>query len=85
MQLLLVQPRFPIFAGLGSEDAATSSASGSPKARLGASRELWGILVGTMLILCLSLPEPIAASFGDFTGFVERALGPAVLPNFCTT
>ena len=29
--------------------------------------------------------EPIAASFGDFPGFVERALGPAVLLNFCTT
>ena len=63
LQLLLVQPRFPILAGLGSEDAATSSASGSPKARLGASRELWGILVGTVLILCLSLPEPIHRGF----------------------
>ena len=42
----MVQPCFPILARLGSEDAATSSASGSPKTRLGASRELWGTHFG---------------------------------------
>ena len=34
-----------------------------------------------ILNLCLTLPEPIAASFWDFPGFVSRALGPAVLPK----
>ena len=57
-----------------------------PKTRLGASRELWGIhFWGTMLNICWTLPEPIAASFRDFPGFVPRALGPAVLPNFGRT
>ena len=57
-----------------------------PKTRLGASRELWGIhFLGTMLNIFWTLPEPIAASFRDFPGFVPRALGPAVLPNFGRT
>ena len=45
-----------------------------PKTRPGGSRELRGTHVGTILNLCWTLQEPIAAS-----------LGPAALPNFGRT
>ena len=45
-----------------------------PKTRPGGSRELRGTHFGTILNLCWTLPEPIAAS-----------LGPAALPNFGRT
>ena len=58
---------------------------GRPRPARGPPGSFGGSIFGTMLNLFLTLPEPIAASFWDFPGFVSRALGPAVLPNFGRT